>query len=502
MLRYFLASLLLLSPLAAQNAPEVKGVKESATLHWSISERGLVRTEHQITLNGSPLRYRATVGTLKLRDEKGEVTAHMFFTAYDKLGGQSADKRPITFVFNGGPGSSSVWLHLGGIGPKRVPYQKVNADRMAPYGWVDNQDTILDQTDLVFIDPIGTGFSRAIEADQAGQFYEVESDIKAVGAFIRDYLTQFDRWLSPKYLFGESYGTTRAAGLSEYLQEELFIGLNGVVLLSCAVDFSQFIFTPDNVLSQVLYLPSYTAAAWYHKKLSLSPYPTLETAVEQARQFALGDYLLALYQGDQLSEEKQNQIIDQLCQLTGLPRNLVEKNSLRIDPQLFATELFQNSMTAIGRYDSRYKGFYTSADQALEMQDPSSSDISSLITSTFGAYLVEELRFKETEMPYETLNIQVNINWQFPQGQALDLTPSLRAALAYNPRMKLLMLGGLFDLATPFAGMEYTRDHLLLPPALQKQVTSHIYPCGHMAYLDESTSHALKRDLVKFYETP
>ncbi len=503
MLRYFLASLLLFSPLAAQTAVEMKSqTKESDSSHWSISEKGLVRSEHQITLNGSTLRYRSTVGTLKLRNEKGEVTANIFFTAYDKLGGQNQDKRPITFVFNGGPGSASIWLHMGGIGPKRVPYMKVNTDQLGPYGWVDNQDTILDLTDLVFIDPVGTGFSRATEVEKANQFYEVSSDIKSVGSFIRDYLTQFDRWLSPKYLFGESYGTTRAAGLSEYLQEELSIGLNGVVLLSCAVDFAQFLFTPDNALSQVLYLPSYTAAAWYHKKLPLSPYPTLEEAVEQSRQFAMGDYLCALYQGAKLPKEKQSQIIERLCQLTGMPRNLIEKYSLRIDPQLFSTELFQNSMTVAGRFDSRYQGFYSSPTDSFYIQDPSISDVSALITSTFGAYLIEELRFKETEIPYETLNIQVNIDWQFPQGQALDLTPSLRAALAFNPRMKLLLLGGFFDLATPFAGMEYTRDHLLLPPSIQKQVSSHIYPSGHMPYLDETSSHALKRDLVKFYETP
>ncbi|HET8667232.1 MAG TPA: peptidase S10, partial [Terriglobales bacterium] len=439
-----------------------------------------VITHHEIRVNGKVLRYTATTGRLPIRNADGDTEAEMFFIAYtlDNAG----PRRPLMFSFNGGPGSASVWLHLGAIGPKRVKLLPEGFMPLPPFELVDNDYTWLDQTDLVFIDPVGTGYSRPAKKELGKKFYGVKGDIESVGEFIRLYLTNYQRWSSPLFLVGESYGTTRAAGLSGYLIEH-GIAFNGIVLVSSVLNFETLEFTPGNDLPYVLFLPSYTAAAWYHKKLPPDLEADLQKALRESQQFASGAYANALAAGARLSPQERQSILDQLSRLTGLSKQYLENANLRVNENQYTKELLRNEHKIIGRIDSRFTGTDLNGVGEYPQFDPSIAAVRPPYTAMFNQYVRAELGYK-SELEYYILGGGFR-EWDWGSaGQGFPNTAeALREAFAKNSYMKLFVANGFFDLATPFFATEYTLNHLGLDASVRRNISTGYYDAGHMMYI-------------------
>ncbi len=454
-----------------------------------------VVTHHQITVNGKTLHYTATTGRLPIKDDEGNIEAEMFFIAYTLDGG--GPKRPLMFSFNGGPGSSSVWLHLGALGPKRVRLLPQGFMPSPPFELIDNQYTWLDQTDLVFIDPVGTGYSRATKKDSAKKFYGVKGDIQSVGEFIRLYLGRYERWASPLFLVGESYGTTRAAGLSGYLIDHGIV-FNGIVLVSTVLNFETLEFTSGNDLPYVLYLPSYTAAAWYHKKLSPDLQADLPKALRESEQYASGPYAGALANGDRLTSQQRQSVIDNLSRLTGLEKQYIDNANLRVETGQFTKELLRNQRTIIGRIDSRFTAPDLNGVAETPSFDPSLASTRPPFTAMFNQYVRAELGYKN-DMLYNVLGMDVNRGWDWGSaGEGFPNTAeALREAFAKNNYMKLFVASGWFDLATPYYATQYTLAHLGLPD-VEKNITTGYYDAGHMMYVRDESLARLKQDVSKF----
>lgn len=452
-------------------------------------------THHQITINGKTLRYTATTGRLPLRNADGETEAEVFFVAYT-LDNPPA-KRPLMFSFNGGPGSASVWLHLGAIGPKRVRMLPEGYMPAPPFELIDNDYTWLDQTDLVFIDPVGTGYSRPAKKDLGKKFWGVRGDIESVGEFIRLYLTRYERWSSPLFLVGESYGTTRAAGLSGYLIEH-GIAFNGIVLVSSVLNFETLEFTPGNDLPYILYLPSYTTTAWFHKKLPADLQADFAKARAESEKYASGPYTDALARGDRLTPQERQSVIDELSRLTGLSKQYIDNSNLRVEHQRFTMELLRNEHKMIGRIDSRFTGTDLNGVGETPDFDPSIAAFRPPYTATFNQYVRTELGYK-TDMEYYVLGGVVHgWNWGSAGEGFPNTAEALREAFAKNNYMKLFVASGWFDLATPYYATEYTLAHLGLQPEVAKNITTGYYDAGHMMYIrNESLAH-LKQDVSKF----
>jgi carboxypeptidase C (cathepsin A) len=480
---------------AAQDAgsPPPKAESKGDTSHETLSE-----TKHTITLNGGKLEYTATAGTLPLKGEDGRVTANVFFVAYARSGVEDLGRRPITFAFNGGPGSSSVWLHLGLLGPRRVVLGDDGEPPAPPYRLTDNDDTLLDLTDLVFIDPVSTGFSRATDPDKAKQFHGVEEDVHSVGAFIRLYLTRFHRWDSPKFLAGESYGTTRAAGLSGYLQDHDGIYLNGIVLVSTVLNFETLAFDEGNDLPYPLFLPTYTATAWYHKKLPADLQADLHKALAEAEKFAGGEYTLALLRGDRLPADEAQQVRHKLARYTGLSEDYVARNNLRVDISRFTKELLLPERQVVGRFDSRLKGPDLDAASDRQDYDPSYNAVQGVFTAAFNQYVRADLKY-ETDLVYEVLTGRVQ-PWDYgsARNRYLNVAPTLRAALTKNRDLRVFVANGTYDLATPYAATQYTVDHLGLEPGLRDHISMAYYDAGHMMYTRKADRQKLRKDLGAF----
>jgi carboxypeptidase C (cathepsin A) len=461
----------------------------------------LSETKHSIMLNGTKLDYVATAGNLLLKEEAGKIRASVFFVAYNKAGVTDPATRPITFTFNGGPGSSAVWLHLGAFGPRRVLLGPEGTPLPPPYRLVDNDNTILDLTDLVFIDPVSTGYSRPAPGQDAKQFHGVQEDVQAVGEFIRLYCTRFGRWASPKYLAGESYGTTRAAGLGSHLQERHGLYLNGIVLVSTVLNFQTLRFDDGNDVPYPLFLPGYTATAWYHKKLpvELQSLP-LRKVLAEAEHFAQTEYTLALGKGDKITNGERQQIAARLARYTGLPESYVLGSNLRVPMQRFAAELLRAERRNVGRYDSRYTGIDVDAVSERPDYDPSYAAVQGAFTATLHQYLKTDLKFK-SELPYEILTGRVN-PWSFKEAtnRYLNVSGSLRQAMTRNAGLRVFVASGYYDLATPYAATDYTFNHLGLDRSLTDHVTMAYYEAGHMMYLRPSEHRKLKRDLAAFYQ--
>lgn len=460
------------------------------------------KTQHSILINGQELHYTAVAGTLVLKkdDGNGKPEASVFYIAYT-LDGADASKRPVTFTFNGGPGSSSVWLHLGALGPKRVALTPEGQAVPPPYHLVDNQQTALAFTDLVFIDPVTTGFSRHAPGEDPKHFHGLQEDLSSVSDFIHLYLTRYDRWDSPKFLAGESYGTTRAAGLSEYLIRKHGIYLNGITLISSVLNFGTISFDPGNDLPYILYLPSYTAAAWYHKKLTGDLQSgTVEHAVELARAFAGTTYAQALMRGDQLSASDRAQIVRELARFTGLSTQFVDEANLRVSDQRFFKELLRNEKRTVGRYDSRLEGIDLDAAGENAEYDPSYAAVQGAFTAAFNQYVRQELKWK-TDLPYEILTAKV-WPWNYSEftNQYVDVADSLRQAMTQNQFMRVLQLNGYYDLATPFFATEYTFDHLGLAPKLRGNVSMAYCGAGHMLYLKQTCLEVLHSNMSTMYQ--
>jgi carboxypeptidase C (cathepsin A) len=457
-------------------------------------------TQHSVTLNGKELKYTATAGKLVMKDDEGKAKALIFFIAYTKNGVEDLSQRPVMFAFNGGPGSSSVWLHLGMLGPQRVKVPDDASQTAPPYNLETNPHSLLDLTDLVFIDPVSTGYSRAAKGEKDDQFHGYQEDLESVGQFIHDYVTKFGRWRSPKFLIGESYGGIRAAGLSGYLRQRYNMTLNGVIMISPAFNFETIGFAFGNDLPYILFVPGYTAAAWYHKTLpgdlqTLS----LEEVVKQATEFALNDYTLALMKGQSLGDDERNSVAEKLARYTGLSKDYVLQSKLRISMQRFAKELLRNKGRVVGRYDSRYEGI--DADDAGEEpeDDASASATFAPFTAAINDYLKNDLKV-EDEHVYEIITGKVQ-PWNYGRFRSSfpDATNSLRQSMSQNPYLKLFVASGYYDLATPPATVKYSVEHLRLPPELQKNIDHKFYEGGHMMYTYEPTMKKLRHDIAEFY---
>ncbi|MEQ8762396.1 MAG: peptidase S10 [Planctomycetota bacterium] len=462
----------------------------------------LAVTQHTLELEGQePIHYYATTGYKQLRSDSGEEKAKIFFMAYTRSDQGSESDRPITFTFNGGPGSSSVWLHLGALGPRRVAMGDDGEQPGPPYRVTDNIGTWLGFTDLVFLDPVSTGYSRATKAEEAGEYHGLEGDIQSVGEFIRLYLTQHQRWASPKFLCGESYGTTRAAGLSGYLQQN-GIALNGIVLVSAILEFQTARFDRGNDLPYALFLPTYTATAWYHERLPEDLQGDLRATLDEVEAFAEGEYVSALMKGAKLSGEQRRYIAEKLSRYTGLDVDYLEQTNLRIDIQRFCKELMRDGARTVGRLDSRYVG--TDYDSAGETPsyDPSMSAIRGPYTGAFNAYVREELGYKN-DLPYEILTGRVH-PWTYgsesDQGY-IEVASRLRSAISQNPGLKVLVAAGYYDLATPYFAAEYTMNHLGLDPSLQGNIRFTYFESGHMMYVRKPDLLKLQQDAHEFYRS-
>ncbi len=460
-------------------------------------------TQHSIQINGREINYTVTTGTIILKEEdveEGEKQkASIFYIAYTKT--HEAQERPVTFSFNGGPGSSSVWLHLGLLGPKRVLMDEEGKPIGPPFKLVTNEYTLLEETDLVFIDPVSTGYSRTVPKEKPEQFHTVKRDIESVGEFIRIWTTRNKRWTSPKFIIGESYGTTRAAGLAGHLQQHHGMYLNGIMFVSSILNFLTARFDEGNDLPYILYLPSYTASAWYHHKLPEDLQTDLESAVQKAREFALGDYTLALMKGNDLPADERQTITAQLAQLTGLSEAYIEGTNLRINIHRFCKELLRAEGHTIGRFDSRYKGF--DKDQVGETHelDPSYAVILGPYTATMYDYLRRDLAY-ETDLPYEILK-SLYQSWTYEdyQNHYVNTAKDLRQGFQLNPNLKVMVCNGYYDLATPLLATEYTFNHIPLPEAQQANIQMTYYPAGHMMYLHQPSLAALSHDLLAFIKS-
>ncbi len=457
-----------------------------------------VHTKHSVTVGGKVLEYEATAGLMPLTDDDGKVQARVFYTAYTKPGADPAT-RPLLFSFNGGPGSSSVWLHLGIFGPKRVALTDGGEAPPPPAALVDNEATILDLADLVFIDPVGTGFSRAADEKTANkQFHGVQEDVLSVGDFIRLYVTKNQRWGSPKYVAGESYGTTRAAALAGHLQNRLGMRLNGVLLVSAVLNFGTIRFDEGNDLPFVLYLPGYAATAWYHKALADRP-ADLAAFLTEVEAFAAGEYATALHKGASLTDAERTAVADKVAKYTGLSAEFVKRNDLRVEGQRFMRELLRGRGQTVGRYDSRLLG--KDANDAAERPeyDPSYAAVQGPYTEAFNAYVRGPLKY-ESDLPYEILTGKVQ-PWNYgPAGsnRYVNVAPTLRGAMAQNPALRVFVANGYYDLATPYTATKYTVDHLGGDAKLRDRVTMAYYEAGHMMYIHAASRAKLRADVAKF----
>lgn len=462
-------------------------------------------THGSVTVNGQTIRYTATAGSTILKDDKGAPTASMFYIAYTKDGAK-ADKRPVTFAYNGGPGGSSVLVNIGGFGPMRVQTTDAAATPPPPYQMQSNPYSLLDKTDLVFIDAVDTGFSEPLGKASGKEFWGVDPDVKSFGEFIENYLTQNNRWNSPKFVLGESYGTPRSAMLADWLQQQ-GVALNGVILLSSILNFNdEFWFQPpgSNDLSYELYLPSYAAVAWYHHHLPNKP-ADLPAFLEQVRQFALGEYAQALQAGDSISAAQENAVIAKLHAYTGLSESYLRDVKLRVLPARFMKQLLRDQGRTVGRFDARFEGIDFDNAGEYPGYDASSSAIFPAVVSAFHNYLLDDLKY-HSDADYEFLNYRVNRAWDWHHtvdGQKFpvpDTLPDLREAMTENPHLQVFSGNGYFDLATPFFKTEYELNHLGLDPSLQSHIHFGYYDDGHMLYLHTAALAKLHADLDRFYD--
>jgi carboxypeptidase C (cathepsin A) len=473
-----------LEPLATPIVPPAPPVERLST------------TSHAIQVDGRELRYTATAGTLPVRNYGGRPIASMFFVAYTRDGEQVA-ARPVSFLYNGGPGSASVWLHMGSFGPKRVVMSEEGFQPAPPYRLADNEHTLLDASDLVFVDAIDTGFSRPAPGEDPKQFHGVRGDIQAFGEFIRTYLSRFDRWSSPKYLIGESYGTMRSAGLAGELQDRHGIELNGIVLVSSILDYMTKGYASGNDLPYALFLPTYTATAWYHKRLPADLQSNLQKALDESRAFAGGEYLVALAKGNCLDPAGEKKVAQTLARLTGLSADYIVQSNLRVTDMRFRVELLRDQRRTVGRLDGRMTGLNADAAGERQEYDPSDLAIKGAYTATFNDYVRRELKW-ESDQRYPTSGDVRPWSYDEFTNRYLNHADTLRGAMARNPFLKVLVVNGYYDFATPFGATEHTFAHLGFDPTYKERVEMTYYEAGHMMYIRPSEHQKLKQDVARF----
>ncbi len=481
-------------------------------------------TDGSVSVEGHSISYKAVAGTLILHgsgDKENEPQVSMFYVAYMKKGAEPG-KRPITFIYNGGPGSATVWLHMGAFGPKRVVTADDSHTPAAPYGLVNNDYSLLDVSDVVFIDAPGAGFSRLIAADEDKSkrdeqmkdrkkaIYGVDGDGHAFAQFITQFLSKYGRWNSPKYLFGESYGTTRSAVLANILENENSVDLNGVILLSQILSFDTSIdgpqFNPGVDLPYELALPTFAATAFYHHRLPQQP-AALEPFLDEVKQYALGDYAQALMAGSRLGAAQKQAVAEKLHQYTGLPVAYLIKANLRVSGGMFEQQLQGSDDIATGRLDSRFSGPSLDPMDKETQYDPQSSSISSAYIGAFNDYVRGKLKFGEGQQYREFADID---HWDMSHkppgtsGEALqsstNVMPDLAMAMKTNPNLKVYLNGGYYDLATPFFAADYEMHHMPIPASLERNISYSWYPSGHMVYAHEASLKELHDNVARFIE--
>jgi len=455
-------------------------------------------THHSVAIDGREIPYSATAGTVTLRDEEGTPTAEVFYIAYARDGVESPEKRPVTFAYNGGPGSASVWLHMGALGPRRVATSDTSHASPPPYRLEENGSSLLDVTDLVFIDPVGTGYSHTLKDTDGGQFWGVDEDARSVGEFIRRYVDRNDRWNSPRYLLGESYGTTRSAVMLNHLQSEWNMDFNGVALVSAVLNFQTVVPVEGNDLPDPLYLPTYAATAWYHDALPDRP-DDLRPFLEEVREFADTEYTTALRAGASLDSDRRARVVDRLHRYTGLDEAYLRRADLRVDQSEFENQLERDEGLVLGRLDTRFTGPVADRLAQRAEYDPQSTAIRSAYATAFRSYVQEELGYR-TRHPYE-LSGDVR-PWDWSHGRGFgemgypNAAPDLAQAMRQNPDLEVLVLNGYYDLATPFHAAEYTVSHLNIPKELRSNLEMTYYRAGHMMYLHQPSLERMKEDVA------
>jgi carboxypeptidase C (cathepsin A) len=463
-------------------------------------------TDHTLKAGAQTIPYKATAATILLKNEKDEPTALIYYTAYMRSDTKDTTQRPISFLYNGGPGSASLWLHMGAFGPRRVITANAEATPPPPYKLTDNAGTLLDKTDMVFIDPVGTGFSHAVGKAQDKDFWGVDSDVKSLAQFVTTYVNRNNRWNSPKFLIGESYGTFRSAALSNYLQSHDGMYFNGIVLISSVLDLGTLSFNPGEDMPYVFYVPSYAATAWYHKMLQDRP-ENLNAFIDEARRFAQTEYATALMKGARLTAGEKADVAKKLSRYTGLSEDYLIKANLRVKLSQFMEELQRARGLTTGRLDARYSGFTYDLLGEFADYDPQSAAVTGAFTAAFNAYVRDELKFGQ-DKSYRAITEHVGQNWDWKhdagRGFGFPGSPNVEGdlieAMLTNPHLQVEVDNGLYDLATPFFATEYTMDHLGLPEKLQKNIHLQYYDAGHMMYLRDEDLAKLKSNIAAFID--
>ncbi|MFO7732677.1 MAG: peptidase S10 [Candidatus Aminicenantes bacterium] len=499
-------------PLGAQTPPPQKpaAAHQAAAPKAPPVEKAPSVTKHTVVIDGKAVAYTATVGEMMINKPNEEPGAFVFYVAYTRDDARDKSARPLTFAFNGGPGSSSVWLHLGGLGPRRVAMDDEGISGVPPYGLADNPFSIIDVTDLVMIDPVSTGYSRPLPGENKSQFHGLQEDAQAVGEFIRLYVTKNERWASPKFLLGESYGTTRSAALSGVLQGRTHgMFLNGIILVSSVLDFATIRFAPGDPRPYVLFLPHYTATAWYHKKLpaDLQSKPLAEV-LDAARAFALDEYLPALLKGNRLSPAAFEDVARKTAAFSGLRLEYVKQSNLKVPHSRFVKELMRDEFRSVGRLDSRILGRDAEAAGDSVDFDPSSAALMGSFSTRLNHYLRTELKY-EKDIPYAVYGDVYPWNFSMPSPDQRaffrggitgmpDVTDILRQALAENPHLRVFCANGYYDGATPFFGTEYTFAQIGFHGEFKDRVEMGYYEAGHMMYIHKPSIVQFKKDIAGF----
>ncbi len=455
-------------------------------------------TDHTVRIGGALVPYRARAATMLLTDDKDEPIGSLYYTAYTRSDVKDVSRRPIAFVYNGGPGSASAWLHMGAFGPRRVVTTDAAPTPPPPYQVVDNANSLLDVTDLVFIDPIGTGFSKPVGKGTGKDFWGVDEDARSLEQFITKYVNRYGRWNSPKYLLGESYGTTRSAVLVNRLQQREGMDFNGVVLISSVLDFETLTFSAGHDISYVVYLPSYAATAVYQQAI---PKPAdLKAFLEEVRRYAAGPYAAALAKGNALTADERTAVAKQLAAYTGLSQDYLLKANLRVTLGQFRAELQRAQGKSTGRLDARFSGPMIDLLAENAPGDPQSAAVTGAFTAAINSYLRDELKYGGDRR----YAVSGNVEWKWERenqrgwAQATYVGSDLAQALTNNVNLHVEIENGLYDLATPFMATEYTVSHLDVPPAVKDHVTLKYYEAGHMMYLLEPALTQLKGNIAGF----